>query len=307
MYFPYLRGKQFELIALRELSAVIGERKISPIIEPVKSRTSGLNRAIASLVEANSNFTIIVNPRVGELRNRHREVINGVNQMIPASYSNFQFGIIIDETNDAELIRGLLEDLERDNKRLTLIHFIRKPENQELVPFDQFEIVFNIIESSLRRYPRKFDTQTVALLDDPFTTLDRNADYLELGEETFSEEHAYFREDGFAGYADYGPIGSTWSEGGFQPYAVVIHLTYLVNNIFKIRHFTSESNEDADDVANKFREANLKLNGFISQNHIDTIATREFSDLHQRMHYPGLGTIKKLSIMNHLELVNSVI
>lgn len=37
MYFPYLRGRQFELIALREL--LEGERigqEIIPIIEPVK-------------------------------------------------------------------------------------------------------------------------------------------------------------------------------------------------------------------------------------------------------------------------------
>lgn len=37
MYFPYLRGRQFELIALREL--LEGKRiseKVIPIIEPVK-------------------------------------------------------------------------------------------------------------------------------------------------------------------------------------------------------------------------------------------------------------------------------
>ncbi len=37
MYFPYLRGRQFELIALRELidEGLIGD-KIVPIIEPIK-------------------------------------------------------------------------------------------------------------------------------------------------------------------------------------------------------------------------------------------------------------------------------
>ena len=37
MYFPYLRGRQFELIALRELleNDLIGD-KIIPIIEPIK-------------------------------------------------------------------------------------------------------------------------------------------------------------------------------------------------------------------------------------------------------------------------------
>lgn len=37
MYFPYLRGRQFELIALRDLvdKGVLSD-KIIPIIEPVK-------------------------------------------------------------------------------------------------------------------------------------------------------------------------------------------------------------------------------------------------------------------------------
>ena len=38
MYFPYLRGKQFELIALREFATQHpNAEKIVPIIEPVKS------------------------------------------------------------------------------------------------------------------------------------------------------------------------------------------------------------------------------------------------------------------------------
>lgn len=38
MYFPYLRGKQFELLALREFANKnASNRKIIPIIEPVKT------------------------------------------------------------------------------------------------------------------------------------------------------------------------------------------------------------------------------------------------------------------------------
>ena len=42
MYFPYLRGKQFELIALRETTEILAEHslKISPLIEPVKNSST---------------------------------------------------------------------------------------------------------------------------------------------------------------------------------------------------------------------------------------------------------------------------
>ena len=37
MYFPYLRGRQFELVALRELLELdLISEKIVPVIEPVK-------------------------------------------------------------------------------------------------------------------------------------------------------------------------------------------------------------------------------------------------------------------------------
>ena len=44
MYFPYLRGRQFELLALRELAnqKLLGEH-IIPIIEPVKLSSTLVN------------------------------------------------------------------------------------------------------------------------------------------------------------------------------------------------------------------------------------------------------------------------
>lgn len=45
MYFPHLRGKQFELIALRELVGVLNSDKVMPIIEPLKSNTKSIETA----------------------------------------------------------------------------------------------------------------------------------------------------------------------------------------------------------------------------------------------------------------------
>lgn len=41
MYYPYLRGKQFELLALREFAnESANNRNIVPIIEPVKTHST---------------------------------------------------------------------------------------------------------------------------------------------------------------------------------------------------------------------------------------------------------------------------
>lgn len=66
MYFPYLKGRQYELLAIRELlSKNLLSKKIIPIIEPVKvsstllstlETASSLKRKIA--VICNSNITM---------------------------------------------------------------------------------------------------------------------------------------------------------------------------------------------------------------------------------------------------------
>ena len=65
MYFPYLRGRQFELIALRELvEKDVLSSKITPIIEPVKL-SSTLVKTIETYKENNKQLAIITNPKVG--------------------------------------------------------------------------------------------------------------------------------------------------------------------------------------------------------------------------------------------------
>ena len=36
MYYPYFRGKQFELMTIRETAKLMAERGFCPIIEPVR-------------------------------------------------------------------------------------------------------------------------------------------------------------------------------------------------------------------------------------------------------------------------------
>ena len=57
MYFPLIRGKQFELLALRDLSKQIANStKISPIIEPVKEATAVIEKTLDILL------TILISP-----------------------------------------------------------------------------------------------------------------------------------------------------------------------------------------------------------------------------------------------------
>lgn len=65
MYFPFLRGRQFELIALRELleNDLLGNN-IIPIIEPVKL-SSSLLKTVELFNKKNHKLVFVQNPSVG--------------------------------------------------------------------------------------------------------------------------------------------------------------------------------------------------------------------------------------------------
>ena len=68
MYYPILRGKLNELLALREL-AQLELQKFIPVIEPVKNDIKALVKTIQTL---NSNAIepyIIINPTIGDFSN----------------------------------------------------------------------------------------------------------------------------------------------------------------------------------------------------------------------------------------------
>ncbi len=65
MYYPYFRGKQFELIAIRESADLIASSGFVPIIEPVRESLSGLEKALGALADAGAQAVVVINPRHG--------------------------------------------------------------------------------------------------------------------------------------------------------------------------------------------------------------------------------------------------
>ena len=144
-------------------------------------------------------------------------------------------------------------------------------------------------------------------IDDNFNELQRNADYLSIPEELFTEEPFYYKDDGFDGFSDYTALPSSFKESGMLPYAVAIHMTYQkMSEEIYIMHFVSDSNEDNTNIQRKFFEADTKLEQFYRK-HENTTASIELVQMLQEERYPGLGVVKKLSIKNHLELIEGIL
>ncbi len=312
MYYPYLRGKQFELIALRELSEIMAEapQKISPVIEPVKN-SSTLKTTISELKNKDINFNIILNPLVGDLVDSTADIVEILAGEVDG-YSNFQLAIIIDSKTTVSDVNDIVSDVSFSISGFSLIHFgINKDVNdiidslERTAPVKNNFIYFN---KTSRRYYRNFPSDTRIGLDDYFNSLSKNSDYLSVSDSQFSEEHLFYAGDGYKGFSDFLTIGDNYSETGFLPYAVAIHLSYIEADKIRVKHFVSESNEDTSDIAGKFLEAIKKLVDWCNDSGIEeTKGISEFKDLHARGHFPGLGSIKKLSAMHHIELVKNLI
>ncbi len=312
MYFPLLRSKQYELLALRGMCE-LGDckDKISPIIEPVKISPS-FYKTIGIMIEHNVNFTIIINPNVGILSKNSSDgetEFERLEDLITETlidYDNFQLGVYISQSSDFDYIERA-HGFGCKSNQITLIYLNEVPER--LINNESY-VKYNVIDynNTGRRFYRNFNKDTRVTISDFFTTVKRNADYVDNVDELFSDEYKYYKEDGYIGFSDYVTVGKDFSDGGFRPYAVVIHITYLDDDAkIRIHHFVSDSNDDPEDVAGKFAEALEKLNTWSDayKGH-KTRALYEFDSLSVSGHYPGLGTLKKLSILNHLELVSTL-
>ena len=305
MYFPYFRGKQYELIAIRECAEIFRDNGFIPIIEPVKAQLIGLDKTINTLFENDANAIVIANPKIGELKDSYDEL----NKLIERKYEEdkpITLGLLFDETTsfeDAKTFCNLYED-----KNVAIIHsgFSHAKELAAEIAGNA-KCTCSIFEDgkSGKLYQKHFQFHDKKiLLKDGFEKR-RNADHPPV--EVFSDLHVTFELEGMNGFSDFLMVGDDYQEGGGPAYTIAIHLTYIDSdndNIMYVRHFKSIRQDTPTDPAGKFAEA---LDGLITyldseQNKIyETSAIVELRELHAKGHYPGLGYLKKLSMKHHIE------
>lgn len=311
MYFPYLRGRQYELLALRELvnNKLLGD-SIIPVIEPVKLSPTLVN-TMADYIKMDHPLAVIRNPSVGTFMSDWRDVKGETKE---AGYKQ-RFAELYKKPT---IIKSLIM---QKNASSLLNHWdnqgIKKEEllvvNTSRDYLDLYESAFGETvpryalipdESAFRRRVRHHRV----LLDDKFEKQPRNADYENADDEFFSDDHLYYKEDGFIGFSDYSVVGNEYLEAGFAPYAVAIHIVYFAQNgSLRVKHFVSKTNDDITNPALKFYEAVSKLaRWYNTEPHPVNLTEglKMFLQHYKQQSYPGLGTVKKLSIMHHLELVS---
>lgn len=311
-YYPVLRGKQYELIALRELAEHFSDKfcAVHPVIEPVRSRgASRLRATCEALWSAGISHTILFNPTVGDFADSSAAGIYPITDELREDIS--PLGAILDST---ESIARTLRDYALVNpaQNPQLLLFKRElgssAELQEFIEAAGDATLMIPPAVSAGRYLRFNRAASAILLNDNFKPRSRNLDYVSDGPELFTSSHLYASLDGYHGVADYLTIGEDFNEGGFLPRVVAIHWTYLDSDgEVWIRHFTSGESSRAGDVPGKFLTAATKLVEAFADSRHANIAFDAIRQYVADEKFPGLGTVKKLSMLNHMLVMNEAI
>ncbi|GIT93350.1 hypothetical protein JANAI62_37880 [Jannaschia pagri] len=305
IYFPYFRGKQYELITIRESAPTLSASSFVPIVEPVKSQLSGLSKTIDTTLEEGASIIVIVNPRIGDFSGSNAELVNLINEK-HGEDKQVIVGVLLDESTTLEQASAIIDTFEGHDIALVHSGFSQSKALAAAIEGND-AIAFSVFEDgkSGKLYQMHFKHQQHrVLLRDGFEKR-RNADHPNV--EVFSDLHLTYGLEGTTGFADFLMVGDDYQESGGPAYTVAIHLTYINaadDDIMYIRHFKSDRQDTPTDPAGKFAEALAKLISHLGSpdnQYYETSAIAEFRELHDKGHYPGLGYVKKLAMKHHIE------
>ncbi|MGM9903511.1 phage tail protein [Enterococcus hirae] len=297
MYYPYLRGKQFDLLALKEaLQRGVLSEKIQPVIEPVRDSAT-LKNVVELFQSQNHVLTIIKNPQVGQFKlfDHHLHT-----WQVKENSSLYQAQIIT-PTNYQELIEDppavIIFDGQHQPRDPAIWQALIDTKSLFLIP-DTSRIKILLPKNKI-------------IVRDQFQTHRHVEAYGDKIDDFFSDDYLYFEEDGYSGFSDFTIEGSRYFDKGFPSRALALHLTYVdaYGNI-RIKHFVSDSNDSAKNQSLKFMEAAEKMFLWTMRNHQQLLITEgllELVELYQQEKFPGLGVLKKWTLMHHLELISQLL
>jgi len=306
MYYPYFRGKQFELITIRETATLLAEKGFVPLIEPVRQSLGGLERTLEAIRKAKGRAIVIVNPHHGD----HSDDGTDITALLEGGFTGgtrISAGILLRSKTSLSDAKAHFER-HRDHHP-TFVH-AGFNEPRALAEYlgsglAQSEHVF-VSSAAATLYRKHFTGSTRILIQDGFERR-KNANHALNSPEKFSELHVTFQDLGMSGFGDFLIVGDDYSESGGPAYAVAIHLTYIDaanDDVMYVHHFVSTSNDTPTDTAGKFAEALQKLIDKLDSGGsklLESSAIKEFRELHAKQHFPNLGYVKKLSMKHHIE------
>ena len=299
-YYPFLRGRRYELAILGELAeAGRPADHIVPILEPVLLQ--GLRKNVRAWNDRTRDLILIVNPRGGMKTSTIADLIS-MSGELELSENRIRAGILISRRISLDKLRKLLDAF--DAYRPVAIHLQAHVEESAIVRLlTRRKVQTHVFAERTVSpgYPDLFSGARI-LLRDGFQKKARNADYPDLSD--FDSPLRSYAKDGYEGFGDFAIIGDHESGRGI-PRSVAIHLTHLApHKRLQVRHLVSRTKFDVG-PARMFLDALEQLPAFLqgAPGGTKTTAVCEFLALLAARHFPNLGRSKCLAARHHIELI----
>lgn len=308
-YFPILRGRQNELIAIRELASSGALGHIVPVVEPVRASTT-LTKTLVEFFNHNATIGIVVNPLVGTFKHellRDQDMGKTYDGLLDMHSQHVRLFYNVTQATTKDDIEGVLDVRRRFESVSAIVGDDASRQTAAMVKELQSQGVITTAITKLQG-PLKRMRNGRILLDDGFRIPERNADYRSRADEFFSDGHSSYDFYGCVGFSDYSVVGSPFSSGGFSPRAVALHLTYFDEDDVRVRHFVSDPPDDTGNVPGKYGAAIEALYSWAAEQEEETLPRTKglmcLQETYTDQRFPGLGSAKRFSIMHHLEMMN---
>ena len=195
MYYPILRGRQNELLAIKELLRNDKlSKKIIPVVEPVKLSATLVN-TMDEFASADHSFVLIRNPKVGSFSSDAKNPKNvkykeRLADLLTKAPSSIKRGLYVDKSVPEKIKAYKNKNIQPEDVIAICIHPDQIKYYEEAFSNYRVKTMLPYAPAFRRIHSEKI------LTDNKFNKKARNVEYMEPDDEFFSDDHLYF-SDGY--------------------------------------------------------------------------------------------------------------
>ena len=311
MYFPYLRGRQTERLAIIESSGFLSAGRVVPILEPVSMDDRATNH-FDRIADEGVKFALIVNSvnGTGGAPPKPRQVAK---QLDALELSSPGFALPAFEIRSATPAKHLLQFASRfASHQCVLIH-----RNHSLSAGRLRGAIQSLSQRPVQVFEDGGSPLSIAgalpavgtvVLRDGFKRRSPNASYPNIS--VFDDLLYTYKRRSFDGFSDFSIVGDWFTPpAGGPPSSVALHLTEIQGKGILTNHFVSRPPRTGNLKSQYLTALSLlvahvrQMSGPQSSSH----GVQEFLHCHSRKHFPMLGPPKKWSLMHHMEIIDGAL
>ena len=305
-YFPFFRGKQNELLALRDLAtSIVNNGNVIPILEAVNSNST-TRISIDQFMAKSMKFLFICNPMHGDFSDNADRLAEAVISQGLSDYDNWIPALYVDEATALQQLEAFIETY--NEYKLALVYCGKPQRSTVCSKIDATDIEHHVFMDGRveNDYIESIPINNRVIIADPFKRKLRNADY--PPQEFFTDRNTVAGNKDNVDFGDFSIVGDYYTETGGPAHAVALHHIHFKEDSksLYISHFLSDRIDTTVDTPGKIIEAVKHLVEAMDKlQPNETQACAEYITMSKDLKSHGLGYMKRLSIKHHLEVMLS--